>query len=167
MAQSSRVSQHLIQGYFVPPSGTTEQRSRGRGLIGGGVDVPSAPTTLFNSIEYINISSMGNAQDFGDLINSITSVGSLSSPTRGIFAGGLTSPSPVTYTNEIQYVTTASTGNAVDFGNLTADRRYMATCSSNTRGVFMGGEEEASPNAPTDDIKFITINLVMQKNLVI
>ena len=100
---------------------------------------------------------MGNAQDFGDLINSITSVGSLSSPTRGIFAGGLTSPSPVTYTNEIQYVTTASTGNAVDFGNLTADRRYMATCSSNTRGVFMGGEEEASPNAPTDDIKFITM----------
>ena len=145
------------QGYFVPPSGTTEQRGRGRGLIAGGVNVPSAPTTSLNSIEYITISSMGNAQGFGDLINSITSVGSLASSTRGIFAGGLTSPSPVTYTNEIQYVTTASTGNAVDFGNLTADRRYMATCSSNTRGVFMGGEEEASPNAPTDDIKFITI----------
>ena len=145
------------QGYFVPPSGTTEQRGRGRGLIAGGVDVPSAPSTQFNSIEYITISSMGNAQDFGDLINSITSVGSLSSPTRGIFAGGLTSPSPITYTNEIQYVTTASTGNAVDFGNLTADRRYMATCSSNTRGVFMGGEEEASPQDPTDDIKFITM----------
>ena len=24
------------QGYFVPPSGTTEQRGRGRGLFGGG-----------------------------------------------------------------------------------------------------------------------------------
>ena len=150
---------YASQNWLTLPKGTTTDRNRtgGRGLIGGGVDVPSAPTTLFNSIEYINISSMGNAQDFGDLINSITSVGSLSSPTRGIFAGGLTSPSPVTYTNEIQYVNTASTGNAVDFGNLTADRRYMATCSSNTRGVFMGGEEEASPNAPTDDIKFITM----------
>ena len=147
------------QNWLTLPKGTTTDRNRtgGRGLIAGGVDVPSAPTTIFNSIEYITISSMGNAQDFGDLINSITSVGSLSSSTRGIFAGGLTDPSPVTYTNEIQYVTTASTGNAVDFGNLTADRRYMATCSSNTRGVFMGGEEEASPNAPTDDIKFITI----------
>ena len=150
---------YASQNWLTLPKGTTTDRNRtgGRGLIAGGVDVPSAPTTIFNSIEYITISSMGNAQDFGDLINSITSVGSLSSSTRGIFAGGLTDPSPVTYTNEIQYVTTASTGNAVDFGNLTADRRYMATCSSNTRGVFMGGEEEASPNAPTDDIKFITI----------
>jgi hypothetical protein len=147
------------QNWLTLPKGTTTDRNRtgGRGLIAGGVNVPSAPTTNFNSIEYITISSMGNGQDFGDLINSITSVGSLASSTRGIFAGGLTNPSPITYTNEIQYVTTASTGNAVDFGNLTADRRYMATCSSNTRGVFMGGEEEASPNAPTDDIKFITI----------
>lgn len=149
----------VSQNWLTLPKGTTTDRNRtgGRGLIAGGVNVPSAPTTNFNSIEYITISSMGNGQDFGDLINSITSVGSLASSTRGIFAGGLTNPSPITYTNEIQYVTTASTGNAVDFGNLTADRRYMATCSSNTRGVFMGGEEEASPNAPTDDIKFITI----------
>ena len=149
----------VSQNWLTLPKGTTTDRNRtgGRGLIAGGVNVPSAPNTNFNSIEYITISSMGNGQDFGDLINSITSVGSLASSTRGIFAGGLTNPSPITYTNEIQYVTTASTGNAVDFGNLTADRRYMATCSSNTRGVFMGGEEEASPNAPTDDIKFITI----------
>ena len=50
------------QGYFVPPSGTTEQRGRGRGLFGGG-QTPS-PT---NSIDYIQIQTQGNAQDFGDL----------------------------------------------------------------------------------------------------
>ena len=90
---------------------------------------------------------MGNAQDFGDLINSITSVGSLSSPTRGIFAGGLTSPSPVTYTNEIQYVNICINRKCSGFWcNLRLQiEDIWLHASSNTRGFFMGGEEEASP----------------------
>ena len=67
------------QGYFVPPSGTTEQRGRGRGLFGGG-DNPS--TT--NSIDYVNINSTGNAQDFGDLIEA-RDMGVAGSSTRGLF----------------------------------------------------------------------------------
>ena len=53
------------QGYFVPPSGTTEQRGRGRGLF---VLVEFWSILRFiNVIDYITISSSGNAQDFGDL----------------------------------------------------------------------------------------------------
>ena len=55
------------QGYFVPPSGTTTETTlvvdgRARGLFGGG-RTPSYNDT----IDYITISTTGNAQDFGDL----------------------------------------------------------------------------------------------------
>ena len=40
-----------------------------------------------------------------------------SSPTRGVFMGGTYTPSPY-YTNTIEYVTIAQTGNSVDFGDL-------------------------------------------------
>ena len=46
--------------YMVPPGGTTTQRGRGRVLFGGG-------STVINTIQYFNIQSQGNAQDFGDL----------------------------------------------------------------------------------------------------
>ena len=50
--------------HFVVPSGDTAERgSRGRGVIAGGYS--DAPYT--NSIEYITISTTGNAADFGDL----------------------------------------------------------------------------------------------------
>ena len=53
------------QGYFVPPSGTTEQRGRGRGVFGGGT-LPS-PSSDKNTIELYKFTHEGNAQDFGDL----------------------------------------------------------------------------------------------------
>jgi hypothetical protein len=77
------------QGYFVPPSGTTEQRGRGRGLFGGG-----DPGTAKNNIDYITISSIGNAQDFGDLTEGRLGTGAVASPTRAVFAGGYSSPTP-------------------------------------------------------------------------
>jgi hypothetical protein len=42
--------------------------------------------------------------------------------------------------NVIDYVTIATTGNAIDFGDLTQARMEFAACSSSTRGVFGGGE---------------------------
>ena len=50
------------QGYFVPPSGTTEQRGRGRGLFGGG---NANPGNQKNTIDFIQIQTQGNALDFG------------------------------------------------------------------------------------------------------
>jgi len=52
-------------------------------------------------------------------------------------------------------VTIATTGNATDFGDLTAARRYVAGASSETRGVFAGGQNDASANQNVID--YVTI----------
>ena len=70
-------------------------------------------------------------------------------PTRGYFAGGNT-PSEV---NNIQFVTIMTTGNAVDFGDLTVARRMAETVNTTTRGVIIGGETPSNTNV----IDFITI----------
>ena len=130
------------QGYFVPPSGTTEQRGRGRGLFGGG----NAPGKT-NSIDYIQIQTQGNAQDFGDLTLARDKVYAAASATRGLFAGG--DPN----TNVINFVTIASTGDAVDFGDLTAACNNGGGAANNTRGLFFGG----SPGPHTNVIEYVTI----------
>ena len=128
------------QGYFVPPSGTTEQRGRGRGLFGGGL----APGRT-NSIDYIQIQTQGNAQDFGDLTLARHSLAAAASATRGLFGGG--DPG----TNVINFVTIASTGDAVDFGDLVAADQDLGGAANNTRGLFFGG----SPGDNT--IQYVTI----------
>ena len=47
-------------------------------------------------------------------------------------------PSPTT--NIIDYVTIATLGDALDFGDLVANRANLAGCASPTRGVFAGGQ---------------------------
>ena len=132
--------------YMFPPGGNTRERNRGRGLIGGG-NTGSAT----NNISYVEIQSMGNAQDFGDLTNSPSGPGGVSSSTRGIFAAGAASPTP-SGTDVIQFVTIANTANAIDFGNLLGAIRYTYGGSNETRGLYGGGNP-----GPTNVIQYITI----------
>ena len=60
--------------------------------------------------------------------------GSTSSPTRALFAGGYNPSSNATYDN-IDYFQIATTGNAIDFGNLTAVRRDMTGASNGNGGL--------------------------------
>jgi hypothetical protein len=70
---------------------------------------------------------------------------------RGIFGGGLAAGN---YSNVIQYVNIASTGNATDFGDLNYDGTGgTSACSSATRGVFGGGYV----NGRTNTMDYITI----------
>ena len=102
--------------------------------------------TLSNSIEYLTIASTGNATDFGDLsITPNTSAnkarhrqgnGMSGSTTRGLASGGYT---PYALSDTIQYVTIASRGDSVDFGNLSAATDELSFMSSNTRAVIAGG----------------------------
>ena len=94
-----------------------------------------------NNIDYITIASTGNAVDFGDNNNGyITSTSSGgSNATRGFIIGGHSpSPSPgkVDY---ISYLTSATLGNAIDFGILDQARSSAAAVSSPTRVVNAGG----------------------------
>jgi hypothetical protein len=113
------------------PVGAFDGSGRGRGVFGGGTN----PTGV---IDFINISTTGNALNFGRLTALATNVGSCASSTRGIFAGGYFPTSP-TIVNTIEYITIASEGNGIDFGDLTRAIWQPAGASSSTRGVFMGG----------------------------
>jgi len=123
---------------------------RTRGLSGGGSKFPGVKPA---DIEYVTISSTGNAVDFnGDLTLARYCPGVAANSTRGVFAGGHSDAA--VQNTLIDYVTIQSTGvNAQDFGDLTSARRYfMAAFSSPTRGVFAGGGEPAQ----TTNINFIT-----------
>tara|TARA_R100001509_G_scaffold162797_1_gene135424 strand:+ start:564 stop:1619 length:1056 start_codon:yes stop_codon:yes gene_type:complete len=68
--------------------------------------------------------------------------GTLAGPRgRGVFGGGY-SPggSPYAVVNTIDYVTIATLGNALDFGDLTQARSNLGATASSTRGVFLGGK---------------------------
>ena len=119
-----------------------------RGVIGGGNTYPSEPQT--NVIQYITISTLGNAVVFGDLTTAKGSGTATSNSTRGIFIGGISGPSN---TNTIEYVTIASTGNAQDFGDLNNATRSFAACSSPTRALYGGGIAPTTTNT----IEYITI----------
>ena len=130
------------QAFMVPPSGKTTERNRGRGVfIGGGGN---------NNIDFINIQSQGNAQDFGDKTSLFKQSGSVASSTRSVNAGGFESPA---FTNIMDFITIANTANATDFGDLTLARRNLGGAGNSTRGIFFGG---GSPSV-TDTIDFITI----------
>ena len=84
-----------------------------------------------------------------------TDVPTLDGGARGIFAGGYTG-GPATFYNRIEYITIPSAGNAIDFGDLSANKSAPAgTASSRTRGLVFGGYVHP---ADTDSIDYITIS---------
>ena len=94
-----------------------------------------------------------NAADFGDTIGGgHYSSGGISNGSRGIFTGGNSN------TNVIQYITTSTLGNAIDFGDMTRNNFGTGNTSDNTRGIIAGGA-----NPPSDvgqgwnGIEYITI----------
>ena len=181
-ATSSQGSVDSLKVYnmFQPPSGTTNQRppaktgaifynfdfktieffdgnswnqvdnvTRGtRGVIGGGFD--TAQPANVASIEVVNISSRGNAVDFGT-VNKVTySQAGSASAIRGIINGASG------YSDDIEYITIASGGAGIDFGNLSVSRSsHMAACNSSTRSVFSGGY--VSPGASSNTLDYIEI----------
>ena len=120
-----------------------------RGVIGPG-ETPSAPR--FNAIEYITMSSSGNSVDFGDSTNpnQIGNNAGMASPTRGIMAGGSIPSTPVVAT--IDFITTSTTGNASDFGDLQTAQERVGCCSNAVRGVITSGAPSAS-----NTIQYLTI----------
>ena len=140
------------QGYFVPPSGTTEQRGRGRGIFSAGTS-PNDNTST-NNIDYITIATSGNVQDFGDLDESRQATSGGSDSTRGLFSGGSSTVSPSGNRNTISYITIAATGNAVNFGDLSGLKRYTGSTSDKTRTVIAGGAN--APGPLTDIIEYVT-----------
>ena len=96
------------------------------GLFGGG-----NPAT--NVIERIDMATLGDSTDFGDLTVARQKMAGLGSATVAVFGGGFSE------TNIIESLGFATAGNATDFGDLTNQRHSLGGLSSSTRGVFGGG----------------------------
>ena len=131
---------------------STALGSRERGIYAGG-QIPSN----VNQIEFITFATTGNGIDFGDLLKLNHTMASGASQTRGIFAGGKSNPSPANHHEDtIQYITIASQGDAVDFGNLTVARSNTDPGgSSSTRAVFARGYSDP---AYTNAMDYVNIS---------
>ena len=106
--------------------------------------------------DFITIASKGDAKDFGEdtgRTDSQRGCGSGSNSTRGIMAGG--GPSGPVSINVMRYITIASTGNAIDFGDRTIQTRLVSAAANRTRGVFTSGLD---PSINYNVIDFVTIS---------
>ena len=122
--------EHNTQGYMYFPTGRTEERGRGRGLMIGNL----LSGTVYNTVQYVSIQSMGNAIDFGDASTTIRNNGALASSTRALSAGGA---NPST-TAVIDLFTIATTSSATDFGDLTTGKSSPHPTGNQTRGIWAG-----------------------------
>jgi len=126
----------------------TNPQGRGRGVVMGGTP---GQTPYTDVIEFFNIATRGNSQNFGSLTDTRRTSGGCSSSTRGLIGGGSSHPSG--NTDIIEYITIASEGDSIDFGNLTSTREHPSgSSSSSTRGLWAGGH----PN--TNIIEYVEIS---------
>ena len=143
------------QDYMYFSTGRTEERGRGRAVIFAGSVTPVSPNFSSN-IDYIEMRSSGVGVRFGNCTGN-SHHGSCGSSTRGFMFGGQIG-SPDVQTNLIEFVTIASEGNSIDFGDLLrAKRRLTGQGHSNsTRAILAGGGGDA-PLAPDNVIQFFTM----------
>ena len=108
--------------------------NRGRVIFMGGSFNYSPLSIETDTIDFITLSTLGNAVSFGVLTSANDQTSCCSSSIRGFRMGG-NRPE----TDRIDYVTIASEGDAIDFGNLQSSKMGGGGCSSSTRGFFCGG----------------------------
>jgi len=103
-----------------------------------------------NIIDTVQITTTGDASDFGDLTQVLGNGNAASSVTRGVMSNGYTGSGNV---NQMQYIHFESQGNMADFGDSTQSRRACSGSGNSTRGLFAGGFVSGNINV----IDFITI----------
>ena len=135
--------------------GGVSNETRGVTASGNG---PSSPTNS-NTMAFVTIASTGDAQNFGDLSQRSAGVMGVQSSTRGVFNIGSLHDGSYGFTNTIEFITIASTGDATDFGDLTrTNSAYGGSCCSSTRGLFAGGYNNTpAPVTEVNNIDYITI----------
>ena len=127
-----------------------------RGVFCGGYD-GNSPYHMFATCQFVTIATLGDSSFFGELTQPASTDASASDRTRGCITGMEIGNNPsTTNINNIEFLTTATLGNAQDFGDLTVARRCSNGCSSSTtRGLFYSGSPGPGPHRNTID--YITI----------
>jgi len=118
-----------------------------RALWGGGEN-ESAPKGNQDDVQYVTISTKGNAVSFTTLSDTASQYAAgLANSTRGVVAKSNS-------TNVMYYFTIATTGSATDFGDLVLTADYLNQGGgSSTRGIFQISYNGGVVNA----INYITI----------
>ena len=133
-------------GISTNPAGTSGGLGT-RGVFGGGY-VPGGGGDQ-SRIDYITISSLGNAITFGNLSASRRGLSACGSATRGLFMGAAGASS-----QRIDFITYSSTGDATTFGTLSTNKEGNGALSSSTRAISFGGDNVGSG---TNVIEYMTI----------
>ena len=126
---------------------TNLQTGGTRGLIQHNCLNANAAT---NVIQFINLTTTGNAVDFGDDSKNIKWCSGAGSRTRAIWSG---SYNPAT-TDNIRFSTFASQGDTIDFGDMSYTAVFNSSASDSTRVVMFGGSQ--SPDR-VNTMEYITI----------
>ena len=89
-----------------------------------GIVVAGNTPSVTDFIDQITIASTGNAVDFGGTCALALAYrgGSACTKTRMVFGGGSTTQPSATHSNHIEYITINSSGNGIDFGDLSIAR---------------------------------------------
>ena len=132
--------------------GTSPELQTGgtRGLFFGGEG--SNPR---NTIQFFNVDSAGNASDFGDMNDERTEGMACASRVRAFAVGGFLGGQPTNYTNTLDMVTIASTGNATNYADSAYQKGQGVSVSSATRAVTGGGAYGG--NQTLNNIDFFTM----------
>jgi len=177
--QTSSSSSHYKYVTISTPSNSTEfgntlSNYADRGAASNGTNergliIAGQSGVYFNNIEYITISTPSGATDFGDTLNRGEATGRRSvkgcsngTSERALIWGGVSwkaNPSSGTY-NWIEYITMSTTGDGVDFGDMSGgvSQSGSGSCTSNDtddRGVYMGGVRDGGPRV--NMIEYVTI----------
>ena len=108
-----------------------------RGVSHSAYQYPASPNFM-NTIQFVTMSSLGNATDFGDSLLGGFGCGG-ASQTRGVAGGGYGANAPTGesggFTSIIDFVQIMTTGNGIDFGNLTENKRHLKGDSNGHGGV--------------------------------
>ena len=108
--------------------------------IGGRMLVQQGEVSPRTSIDYLNMTTEGNAVDFGDTNSSWYECAACGNKTRGVFAGGKSGGND----NVMEFVTIATQGNAADFGDMAEATNPGGGGGNQTRGILCGGAYPSS-----------------------
>ena len=121
--------------------------NRGRMLVMGGNNA-----SQYTEIQLIQINTQGTSTIFGQLTQKRSHNTALANSIRGMCLGGLGPETDI-----IDYVTIASEGDAVDFGNLQSSKFGGGGAASSTRGLFCGGYDSPSNKDIIDYVEIMTL----------
>ena len=150
---SSKLEIYNGEAWFEIDATSPELQTGGtRGIFAGGYTQGGGDQ---DEIEFINVSTTGNAQDFGNLtVSRRQQGGSGADRTRSVFLGGRASP---LNKDTIDFITFSTLGDAADFGDLTHTVRRPGGGSNAVRGIIAGGNNYDGGHIGLNNIDFITI----------